>query len=78
MPRFYFDTYDGTHLVVDHLGLDLEGIEAAKHAAVTVLPEMARDALPDGDRMEFSVRVRDENGRRVLMATLSFSVERAV
>jgi hypothetical protein len=78
MPRYYFDTYNGAQLVIDHVGLDLDGIEAAKNAAATVLPEMARDALPDGERMEFSVRVRDEYGRRVLTATLSFAVQRAL
>jgi hypothetical protein len=78
MPHYYLDTYNGVQLAVDHVGLDVDDIEAARKAAVTALQEMARDALRDADRMEFSVRVRDEYGRRVLTATLLFAVERAL
>lgn len=74
MPRFYFDTTDTGHMVVDDEGIDCSGREAARDEAVSALPYMALDALPDGDRRDFSVQVRDETGRVVLKACLVFSV----
>ena len=35
---------------------------------------MARDELPDGDSRTFIAIVRDEDGRTLVQATMSFSV----
>lgn len=73
MPRFYFDTTDTGLTLVDDEGLDCRDREAARREAVSALPYMALDALPDGDRRDFAVQVRDETGRVVLKASLVFS-----
>jgi hypothetical protein len=75
MPRFYFDTHDGDRTVPDGEGLVLGGLEEAKEEAIKVLPDMARDGLPDGDYCEFVVDVRDKAGQRVLRARLTLVVE---
>jgi len=53
----------------------LDGLEAAKHEAMKALPDMARDAMPDGDFREFAVEVRDETGRKLLRLRLILVVE---
>jgi hypothetical protein len=73
--RYYFDTDDGERLVRDDEGLVLGSLEEAKKEAVTALPHMARDGLPDGDYREFVVEVRDEAGRKVWTARLTLVVE---
>lgn len=70
MTRFFFDTDDGDFLSQDDEGMDLPDVEAARLAAMDVLPDMARDKLPDGDRRTFSVRVRNEAGTVLYSATL--------
>jgi hypothetical protein len=76
MPRYYFDTFDGDALSQDDEGLELDGIEAARHEARKTLPDMARDKVPDdGDRRTMTVKVRDETGKVVITASLSLLVE---
>ncbi|WP_409566881.1 DUF6894 family protein [Methylobacterium sp. J-048] len=67
MPHFFFDTDDGNFRNVDREGFELSGIEAARIEALDALPDMARNRLPDGDRRTYSVRVRDEDGRVILI-----------
>jgi hypothetical protein len=74
MPRFFIDTSDDQFFARDEEGLDLPDVEAAKHAAVKVLPDMARDKLPDGDRRNFLAIVRDEEGKLILQASLTLHV----
>jgi hypothetical protein len=75
MPRYYFDSTDGDHHVPDDVGLEFPDLDAAAHEAVQALPDIARDALPDGDRRDFVTNVRDEIGKVLFRATLSLTVE---
>ena len=43
--------------------------------AIDVLPDMAREKLPDGARRTFSVRVRDEAGTVIYSAELTMAGE---
>ena len=74
MPRFYIDTSDQEHFIRDQEGYEFEDVEAAKTAAVDALPDMARDELPDGDSRTFIAIVRDEQGKTLVQATMSFAV----
>ena len=56
MPRYFIDTDDGRLRVQDDEGWEAPDAEAARDMALAALPEMAGDALPDGDRREFAVR----------------------
>jgi hypothetical protein len=75
LPRYFFDTYDGSRLVSDNEGLELQNIDMAKAEAQKALPDLARDALPGDDQKTFIVSVRDEAGQVVLRAALSLIVE---
>ena len=71
MPKFFLDLYDGATFARDPYGLDLTSQEEARKEAISVLPDMARDVLPDGDRRDFTVDVRTAVGEVIYTATLS-------
>jgi hypothetical protein len=75
MPRYFFDIHDGARSTTDDTGVELDGLEAARQEAARTLGEIARDILPDGDRHEVVIEVKDEAGQRVLAAKLSVSIE---
>jgi hypothetical protein len=75
MPRFFFDIHDGEDFTPDRQGLELDGLEAAKAEAKKTLPEIVKDEMPDGDRRDFTVTVKNEAGQIVWRVTLSLVVE---
>jgi hypothetical protein len=75
VPRFFFDIHDGEDFAPDREGLDLEDLEAAKAEAKRILPEIVKDEMPDGDRRDFTVDVKDAAGQLVWRVTLSLVVE---
>jgi hypothetical protein len=74
MPHFYFDTREGADFVRDEIGLELDGIEAARDEATRGLADFARDAIPGSIRRELAVEVRDGTERALLRAALWFEV----
>lgn len=77
LARYFFDTYDGSRLISDAEGIELESLDMARIEAQKALPDLARDALPDGDHKSFIVSVRDDAGQVVLRAALTLIVETA-
>jgi hypothetical protein len=75
MPRYYFDTRDNESFVADEVGLDLQGVEAARGEAVRGLADLAKDVLPDSVRRTLSIDVRDVAGRPILKTELTFEVK---
>ncbi len=75
MARYYFDIDDGDVATEDDDGTELDGLSEARNHAIAVLPSLARDVLPDGDRREFRVTLRDANGRSIFRASLSFRAD---
>ena len=71
MPRFFFDIHDGEKFTPDRVGLELEGLEAAKKA----LPDIVKEEMPNGDRRDFTVDVKNVARRIVWRVTLSLAVE---
>lgn len=74
MPRYYFDTNDGTGMVEDEDGIELASLEAARNSAIAGIVDLARDYIPGADRKELAVEVRDEANDRLLRASLRFEV----
>ncbi len=73
MSVFYFDTHDDQHTVRDDTGMELPDLEAARKEAMKLLPDIARDVLPnDGNRRDIIGDIRDETGRLVFTAHLAF------
>jgi hypothetical protein len=75
MPRFYFDTTDTGQATLDDEGLDLSTIEEARHMALRALADLANDELPNVDRRDFTITVRDDTGKALLTAILSLRLE---
>lgn len=70
MPNFYFDLGNAGLLVIDEEGSYFATEEEARHEAITMLPEIARDRMRDGDRQRLVVTIRDGQNRRFFRATL--------
>lgn len=73
MARYFIDTHDGTQPLLDEDGIDLVDAAKARIAALSALPDMAKDHTPNGDHRRYLVRVRSENGRVIYCATLVLS-----
>lgn len=52
MPLFYSDLYDGEKLVRDDFGVELDDLHEAREQAIALLPDLARDDVPEGERCE--------------------------
>jgi hypothetical protein len=75
VPRYFFDIDDGERVIVDDVGTDLAGPEAARAEAVAALPSLARDRARDGQERFLTATVRTESGRTLCRATLALRVE---
>ena len=71
MPRYFFDIDDGERASIDTDGIDLPDRKSVRVQAIGVLPDIARDELPDGDTRVFACSVRDETGKAIYQAKLS-------
>lgn len=60
MPRYYFDVEDSKGLHRDEIGDEMEDFEEARAQAQALLPDIARDELPDGELHTVTCEVRDE------------------
>lgn len=73
MPRYFIDSSDGNFSHIDSEGVELAGDAAARYLALDALPDMVREVLPDGDRREFAVSVRDAFGKVIYSASLTLA-----
>ena len=70
MPRFFFDTEDGDTFIKDEDGIECDSVQKAHDLAMTWLPDIAKDKMPDGEVRDFVVTVRNESGRAIYEARL--------
>lgn len=73
MARFFIDTHDGTQPLLDEDGIDLVDAATARAAALSALPDMAKDHMPNGDHRRYLVRVRSEAGQVIYCAALTLA-----
>jgi len=76
MPRFYFDTREGSKFIPDDEGLEFPNLDAAEREAAEAAAEIGRDRLPSGDTRDVTVEVRNEHGQRVLTVRVSIEIDR--
>jgi len=76
LPKYFIDLQDGDFAYPDEEGSDLAGFEEARNEAITLLSQVARERLPDGEHREFVTTVRDEGGIALYRASLTFYGER--
>ena len=72
MPRYYFDVTNVRGLHRDDVGDDLDGFDEAREQCQGLLPDIAREELPDGDLHTITCEVRDETGRVVYRGRLTY------
>lgn len=73
MPRCLFDIHRNGEVIVDSEGQDLPDLDAVRKEAMAIMPEIASaDIAKDGDRQNFVIVARDETGKPVYTATLSY------
>lgn len=71
MPRYFFDTDDGSETVIDVVGRELLDDVAARWAGLGTLPDMAHDKITEGDHRTFTVSVRNAQDTVIYVATLA-------
>ena len=71
MPRYFIDVTDAGKQTRDEHGADFADDQEARDQAVALLPHMAKEELPDGDRHEFVATVRNAAGDVVYEASLA-------
>ena len=67
--RLFFDTFDGATEVRDEVGLEMQR-EDVQNEAFAALPELASNVV-GGSPRQYWVKVRDETGEYVFIASLS-------
>lgn len=72
MPRYYFDVRDAKGFHHDNVGDEFSSFEEAREQAQALLPDIAREELPDGDLHIVTCEVRDESGDLVYRGELTF------
>ena len=72
MPRYFFDIQDAKGLHRDDVGDEFADFEEAREQAQGLLPDIAREELPDGELHKIVCEVRDETGRAVYRGQLTF------
>jgi len=75
MTRYYFDLHNGDGQTRDEQGMDLPSPQSASKEVARILADVARDELATADRVIVAVKVRDQEGRIVSVATLAFTNE---
>ena len=72
MPRYYFDIRDARGCHRDEIGDDFVSFEEARAQCQSLLPDIAREELPDGEMHSILCDVRDHTGRVVYRGTLTY------
>lgn len=72
MPRYFFDVSDGEGHHRDEFGSECDDFEDARQQCQGLLPDIAREELPDGELHTISCDVRDESGRVVYRGRITF------
>ena len=72
MPRYFFDVRDSGGFTRDEAGEDFVDFAEARAQAQTLLPDIAREELPDGELHQISCDVRDDAGTLVYRGELTY------
>ena len=72
MPHYYFDVHDCGGLHRDEVGDHFDTLEDAIAQAQSLLPDIAREELPDGELHIITCDVRDDARRIIYRGKLTF------
>ena len=76
MPLYFFDVIDDGVLSRDEFGMELVSFEEARDQAISLLPELAREQLPNGETHVFACEVRNGEDRVLYRGCLTYTGER--
>ena len=76
VPHYYFDYRDGDRETPDNEGVLLAGLDEARKEAIRALDQRSRGKIPDGNRRDSRLAIREENGPVLMVVSLSLRVER--
>jgi hypothetical protein len=76
MPRFFFDLTDNGVSFADSEGSDLATREAAEDEAAIAIMSIAKDAMPDGNFRQLSLRAREDGGAQIFEVLVTFELRR--
>ena len=72
MPRYFFDVRDNSGFNRDEFGDVFGSFDEARIQAQSLLPDIAREELPDGELHQITCDVRDEAGETVYRGELTY------
>ena len=72
MNRYFFDLHNGNGLTRDDEGVEIASRETIAQEVARILVDVAREELPAGNRTVISVTVRNEAGKTISTASLTF------
>ncbi|WP_027146650.1 hypothetical protein [Mesorhizobium sp. WSM3626] len=75
MARYFFDTGDSNAVIKDEVGIECDGIVAARREAMEGLIDLARESLKDLDGQQLFIQVRDEKGKKLARLSLSLQMQ---
>jgi len=75
MPRYFFDVREFERLISDTEGEELADSDAVAREAALAAIHIAKELL-NASRSTLAVEVRDEEGLKILRATVTLRVER--
>lgn len=73
MPRYFIDFQEGNDTIKDEEGGELKDLNVAREQAVEIFSHLDYRNLCDGPQHTYATSVRDEQGRIVYKADLTFS-----
>ena len=73
MARYFFETEDEDLIVPDDEGSDLADDDAARAAAITALPDIARDGGSISDKRVLTIRVLNERRELIYESTMTIA-----
>ncbi|TCM56217.1 hypothetical protein C8J36_103592 [Rhizobium sp. PP-F2F-G48] len=75
MSRYFFDLHNGDGPVLDDEGQELATRESVAMEVGRILGDIARDEMPETRNGTIALTVRDDTGRTITVARLTFSNE---
>ena len=72
MARYYFDVHDEKGFHRDDIGEEFNSFEEAREQCQALLPDIAREELPDGDLHTITCDVRADTGRVIYRGEITY------
>lgn len=74
MSRYFFDLQNGDEATRDDQGVELHSRASVQKEIARILLDVARDEIPEQERVIVSVVVRDGCGKVISVANLTFNM----